>query len=103
MSAYAVTGRAGGAELKMRFQEIIQKNTKELTPPEEVTIREGESQSVVSHSLQPHGLYSPWNSTGQNTGVGSLSLLQHYQESQELRGCPLTLHLLIAMKLVNDF
>ena len=24
---------------------------------------------------EPHGLYSPWNSLGQNTGVGSLSLL----------------------------
>ena len=24
----------------------------------------------------PHGLYSPWHSPGQNTGVGSLSLLQ---------------------------
>ena len=24
----------------------------------------------------PHGLYSPWNSPGQNTGVGSLSLIQ---------------------------
>ena len=24
----------------------------------------------------PHGLYSPWNSPGQTTGVGSLSLLQ---------------------------
>ena len=24
----------------------------------------------------PHGLYSPWTSPGQNTGVGSLSLLQ---------------------------
>ena len=32
--------------------------------------------SVVSDSLWPHGLYSPWNSPGQNTGVGSLSLLQ---------------------------
>ena len=30
----------------------------------------------VSKSLQPHGLYSPWNSPRQNTGVGSLSLLQ---------------------------
>ena len=30
----------------------------------------------VSDSLRPHGLYSPWNSPGQNTGVGSLSLLQ---------------------------
>ena len=32
--------------------------------------------TVVSGSLQPDGLYSPWNSPGQNTGVGSLSLLQ---------------------------
>ena len=30
----------------------------------------------VPNSLQPHGLYSPWNSPGQNTGVGRLSLLQ---------------------------
>ena len=35
-----------------------------------------ESHSVVSYSLQPHGLYSLWNSPGQNTGVGSFSLLQ---------------------------
>ena len=35
-----------------------------------------ESCSVVSDSLQPHGLYSLWNSPGQNTAVGSLSLLQ---------------------------
>ena len=27
-------------------------------------------------SLGSYGLYSPWNSPGQNTGVGSLSLLQ---------------------------
>ena len=32
--------------------------------------------SVVSDSLRPHGLYSPWNSPDQNTEVGSLSLLQ---------------------------
>ena len=37
---------------------------------------ESDSHSVVSDSLQPHGLYSPWNSPGQNTGVGSHSLLQ---------------------------
>ena len=35
-----------------------------------------ESSSVVSDALRPHGLYGPWNSPGQNTGVGSLSLLQ---------------------------
>ena len=27
-------------------------------------------------SLPRRGLYSPWNSVGQNTGVGSLALLQ---------------------------
>ena len=36
---------------------------------------ESVSRSVMSDSLRPHGLYSPWNSPGQNTGVGSLSLL----------------------------
>ena len=39
-------------------------------------IRESVSRSVMSDSLRPHGLYSLWNSPGQNTGVGSLSLLQ---------------------------
>ena len=37
---------------------------------------ESQSCSVMSDSLQAHGLYNPWNSPGQNTGVGSLSLLQ---------------------------
>ena len=32
--------------------------------------KESESRSVVSDSLQPHGLYRPWNSPGENTGVG---------------------------------
>ena len=39
-------------------------------------VSESASRSVVSNSLRPHGLYSPWNSPGQNTGVGSLSLFQ---------------------------
>ena len=30
----------------------------------------------MTDSLHPHGLYSPWNSPDQNTGVSSLSLLQ---------------------------
>ena len=37
---------------------------------------ESERFSVVSDCLWPHRLYSPWDSPGQNTGVGSLSLLQ---------------------------
>ena len=39
-------------------------------------VKWNESHSVVSSSLRSHGLYSLWNSSGQNTGVGSLSFLQ---------------------------
>ena len=35
-----------------------------------------EGRSVMSNTLRPHGLYNPWNSPGQNTGAGSLFLLQ---------------------------
>ena len=45
---------------------------------------ESESRSVVSDSLWPHGLYSSWDSPGQNTGVGSLSLLQGIVPTQGL-------------------
>ena len=40
------------------------------------TERESESHSIVSDSLQPHELCSPWNSPGQYTGVCSCSFLQ---------------------------
>ena len=50
-----------------------------------------ESCSVMSYSLRPRGLYSPWSSPGQSTGVGSLSLLQGIFPTQEsnpgLRHC----------------
>ena len=39
-------------------------------------VKWNESHSVMSDSLRPHGLYSPWNSPGHNTGVGSRFLLQ---------------------------
>ena len=39
--------------------------------------------SGMSDSLQPHGLYSPWNSPGQITGVGSLSLLQGISQPRD--------------------
>ena len=42
-----------------------------------------QSCSVVSDSFWPYGLYSLWNSPGQNTGVGSLSLLQGIFLTQE--------------------
>ena len=37
---------------------------------------------IVSNSLRPHGLYIPWNSLGQNTGVVSISLLQRIFPTQ---------------------
>ena len=45
---------------------------------------ESESCSVISNSLRSHGLYSLWNSPGQNTGVGSCSLLQGIFPTQGL-------------------
>ena len=42
------------------------------------------SHSVMSNSLQHHGLYSPWNSPGQNTRVGSHFLLQGIFQTQRL-------------------
>ena len=50
----------------MRFQ--VEKNSL-------VQMKRGESRSVVSDSLDPTD-YSPWSSPGQNTRVGSCSLLQ---------------------------
>ena len=44
---------------------------------------ESESCSVMSNSLGPHELYSPRNSPGQNTRVGSLSLLLGIFPTQE--------------------
>ena len=49
---------------------------------------ESESHSVMFTSLQPHGLYSPWNSPGQNTELGSLSLLQGIFPTQGLNPDP---------------
>ena len=37
---------------------------------------ESESRLALSDCLRSHGLYSPWNSPGQNNGVSSLSHLQ---------------------------
>ena len=42
-----------------------------------------ESHLVMSDSLWSHGLYSPGNSPGQNTGVSSLSFLQWIFPTQE--------------------
>ena len=36
----------------------------------------------MSNSLWPHGLYSPWNSPGENARMGSFSLLQRIFPTQ---------------------
>ena len=41
-----------------------------------ISFTESESRSVLSNSLRLYGVYHAWNSSGQNVGVGSLSLLQ---------------------------
>ena len=46
-----------------------------------------ESHSVVSDSLRSHGLYGPWNSPGQNLGVGRLSLCQGIFPTQGSNPC----------------
>ena len=46
--------------------------------------KESENHSIVSYSLWSRGLYSPWNVPGQNTGEGSLSLLQGIFPTQGL-------------------
>ena len=43
-----------------------------------------ESHSVVFNSVTPWAPWTPWNSPGQNTGMGSLSLLQRIFPTQEL-------------------
>ena len=48
------------------------------------------SRSVMSNSLRPHGLYSPWDSPGQNTGVGCHFVLQGIFPTQGSN--PLLLH-----------
>ena len=48
----------------------------EESPKYMLSKRVSESHSVMSDPLQPRGLYSPWHSPGQNTGVGSVFLLQ---------------------------
>ena len=55
-----------------------------LPSKEAQSTHESHSHSVMSSSLWPHRLYSPWNSPGQNTGLGSLFLLQGIFPTQGL-------------------
>ena len=48
---------------------ISNQNKRVHTDFKHICQSESESHSVVSDSLRPHGLYSPWDSPSQNTGV----------------------------------
>ena len=61
------------AKLGVRACACTHRHTCTLIP---CTCQKCESHSVMSDTLRPHGLYSPWNYPGQNTGVGGCSLLQ---------------------------
>ena len=64
---------------RTRFPHVVLQPVTSMPPNSQAplqTERESESHSVVSNSLQPHELYSPWNSPGQYTGVCSCSFLQ---------------------------
>ena len=69
----------------MNLMGIRQKKNKTHFQGESVWLHtsESESHSVVSDSLWSHGLDSLWNSPGQNTEMGSLSLLQGIFPTQE--------------------
>ena len=62
----------------MKAIRIVRRRTQGLE-----TLGESESHSVMSDPLRPHGLYGPWNSPGQNPGVGIL-LLQEIFPTQGL-------------------
>ena len=72
------SGRSPGEENGNPLQYSCQENSMDRGACRATVHSESQSEScsVLSDSLQPHGLYSPWNCPGQNTEVGSLSLLQ---------------------------
>ena len=66
----------------MLFRSTVHGVTKSLTQLSDFTFFlsyrrikvKSESCSVRSNTLRQHGLYNPWNSPGQNTGVGGYPL-----------------------------
>ncbi|XDA90582.1 hypothetical protein R6Z07F_020184 [Ovis aries] len=67
------SGANSGANLASHFSYELELH---LPSPSQPAIPLLSAVQVAQSSLRPHGLYSPWNSPGQNTGVGSGSLLQ---------------------------
>ena len=85
-----VKGESEKASLKFTTQKT------KLVASSPITMANSESWSFVSISLWPHGLYIPWNSPDQNTGVGTHSLLRGIFQTQgsnpDLPHCRLILY-----------
>ena len=77
MEKIIVSGCFQSPEFKFKFCYFLAMWSKVVTNIQFLHYEsKSESPSVMSDSLQTLGLYSPWNSLGQNTGVGGLSLIQ---------------------------
>ena len=76
----SLTPRNRSLGRKMSALRVIIKQSYNLKKRDEVS----EDHAVVSDYLQSHGLYSPWNSPDQNTGVGSVFLFQGIFPTQGL-------------------
>ena len=75
INSFVLKAYEGHASLEPTLSTNLPQRTQSDSP---LTVKKkvkSGSHSVVSDSLQPHR-HSPWNSPGQNTGLGSLSLLQ---------------------------
>ena len=46
-------------------------------------MRESESHSIMFDSLRPHGLYIPWNSLGENTGVVAFPFSRGFSQPRD--------------------
>ena len=69
--------------------EVFSSDYKVGTPISFILLKDlSESCSVMSNSLQSYGLYSPWNSPGQNTGVGIHYLLQGSSQPKDRTQVP---------------
>ena len=64
---------------KLAFYHFIGRGRRHKIPESKTKVKVAQLCLTLSG---PHGLYSPWNSPGQNTGVGSLSLLQGIFKTQ---------------------
>ena len=67
---------------KQKDPQILCINCLNLQPTPQLCMNNTDSKQLkmkvtqLCLTLRPHGLYNPWNSPGQSTGVGSQSLLQ---------------------------